>query len=322
MYLLTNTYTIFTWSLLDKFIDNKFKWLIRVETIVIMRPQLLKISPGPSISFSARADSKPYLNNNWHYHPEIELIHVIQGEGTLFAGDSTIRFNAGDLILIGSQLPHYWRFDEVYSQENPLPSFIELTQFCDDFWGKEFLALPENQQIRALFEKAKRGLVPSKEASITAKESLHKLIHAKGTERILFLIELLTVLSRDTNPHYISFSSSFELDASENERINNIYNYALTHFKQKIYLKDVAAVANLATNSFCRYFKLRTRKSFSVFIIEIRVGYACKLLAERRLSIKEICYQCGFSSFTNFNKQFKSLKGMQPNEYRKLMGFG
>jgi len=286
-----------------------------------MRPQLLKITSGPAISFSARRDAKPYLNNNWHYHPEIELIHVIKGEGTLFAGDTTIRFSDGNLILLGSQLPHYWRFDEVYTQDNPIPSVIELTQFCEDFWGKEFLTLPENQNIRTLFERARRGIVISEEVSAEAKEALNKLISAKGSERLLYLIQLLTILSRVTNPDYISIAYSFEFDFSESERINAIYNYSLSNFRKKIYLKEVAAVANLATNSFCRYFKSRTRKSYSVFIIELRVGYACKLLSEKRLSIKEICFESGFNSFTNFNKQFKGLKGMQPNEFRKRMGY-
>lgn len=286
-----------------------------------MRPQLLKITSGPSISFSARQDAMPYVNNNWHYHPEVELIHVMKGEGTLFAGDTSIRFSPSNLILIGSQLPHYWRFDDAYTQEQPLPSLIELTQFCDDFWGKDFLSLPENQAIRKLLERAKRGMVVSDEVAVLAKQILTQLILSEGTERLICLMQLLQVLSKDHQPNYISSANHFEFVSSENERINAIYNYALTHFKQKIYLKDVAAVANLATNSFCRYFKSRTRKSFSVLIIELRVGYACKLLAEKSMSIKEICFESGFNSFTNFNKQFKLLKGMQPNEYRKRMGF-
>jgi AraC-like DNA-binding protein len=286
-----------------------------------MRPQLLKITSGPSISFSARQDAMPYVNNNWHYHPEVELIHVMKGEGTLFAGDTSIRFSPGNLILIGSQLPHYWRFDDAYTQDQPLPSLIELTQFCDDFWGKEFLSLPENQAIKKLLNRAKRGMIVSEEIGLLAKVVLHQLILAQGTERLIQLMQLLQILATDNEPNYISSSNHFEFVSSENERINAIYNYALNHFKKKIYLKDVAAIANLATNSFCRYFKSRTRKSFSVFIIELRVGYACKLLAEKRMSIKEICFESGFNSFTNFNKQFKLLKGMQPNEYRKRMGF-
>ena len=286
-----------------------------------MRPQLLKITSGPSISFSARKDSKPYINNNWHYHPEVELIHIIQGEGTLFAGDTSIRFKDGDLILIGSQLPHYWRFDEAYTQENPIPSSIELTQFCEDFWGKDFLALPENINIVKLFEKAKRGMVIPEASAQECKDLLSALVSAQESERLYFLIKLLTSLSRIAKPEFISDTTSFEFEYAENERINAIYNYALAHFKNKIYLKDVASVANLATNSFCRYFKSRTKKCFSAFIIELRIGYACKLLSEKRKSIKEICFESGFNSFTNFNKQFKLMKGMQPNEYRKRMGF-
>lgn len=284
-----------------------------------MRPQLLKITSGPSISFSARTDNKPYINNNWHYHPEIELIHVIEGEGTLFAGDTSIRFNEGDLILLGSQLPHYWRFDEIYTQKNPKSSLIELTQFCEDFWGNDFLRLPENKNIIRLFERAKRGMVISKTISSKAKLVLSKLIKATGSDRIALLINLLTTLSKESNPNYISLTHNFDFDSSENDRINAIYNYSLNNFKRNIYLKDVAAIANLSTNSFCRYFKSRTKKSYSVFIIELRIGYACKLLAEKNLSIKEICFSSGFNTFTNFNKQFKALKGMQPNEFRKRM---
>lgn len=286
-----------------------------------MRPQLLKITSGPTISFSAREDAKPYVNNNWHYHPEVELIHVIKGEGTLFAGDTTVRFKDGNLILLGSQLPHYWRFDDAFTQENPLPSFIELTQFCEDFWGKDFLNLPENKNIKTLFERAKKGIVISDEIASEAKMILNKLIQANGSERLFYLIKLLTIISKTTTYQYISSTHSFEFEASENERLNAIYNYALTHFKDKIYLKDVATVANLATNSFCRYFKSRTRKSFSLFIIELRVGFACKLLSEKKMSIKEICFASGFNNFTNFNKQFKALKGIKPNEYRKQMNF-
>lgn len=285
-----------------------------------MRPLLLKITSNPSISFSARKEDKPYINNNWHYHPEIELIHVMKGEGTLFAGDTSIRFQEGHLILLGSQLPHYWRFDDMYTQKNPIPSLIELTQFCDNFWGNDFLALPENKNICKLFDRAKRGMVVSDKIASKAKISLSKLINASGSERLVYLMQLLTILSKETNPNYISFTHSFEFDSSENDRINAIYNYSLSHFKRKIYLKDVASIANLSTNSFCRYFKSRAKKSYSVFIIELRVGYACKLLAEKNLSIKEICFASGFNTFTNFNKQFKTLKGMQPNEYRKRMG--
>lgn len=286
-----------------------------------MRPKLLKITSEPTISFSARKDSKPYVNNNWHYHPEIELIHVIKGEGTLFAGDSSIRFRDGDLIFIGSQLPHYWRFDDIYTEVNPVPSLIELVQFCENFWGVDFLNLPENKSLVQLFEKAKRGLIFQNPTASFAKKTLTQLIASKDSERLYHLIKLLTLLARSRNSIYISSSTQFECESSENERINAIYNYSLSHFKQKIYLKEVASIANLATNSFCRYFKKRTKKSYSAFIIELRVGYACKLLSENKMSIKEICFESGFNSFTNFNKQFKGIKGIPPNEYRKKMNF-
>jgi len=284
-----------------------------------MKPILLKITSGPAISFSARSDRKSYRNNNWHYHPEFELIHIIKGEGTLFAGDGIHHFKNGDLVFIGSHLPHYWRFDDIYRSGNPAASYIELTQFREDFWGKDFLTIPENQKIASLLEKAKKGMVFRGPKTTQAKNILSALIAASETKRIILLLELLIAISGCKKFSFISSSYHGNNTSSQTERINTIYNYTLQHFQSDISLRDVAALTNLTTNSFCRYFKSCTRKSYTQFVAELRIGHACKLLSEGKKSIKEICYDSGFNSFTNFNRQFKKMKGIQPNEYRKML---
>jgi transcriptional regulator GlxA family with amidase domain len=113
----------------------------------------------------------------------------------------------------------------------------------------------------------------------------------------------------------IGFRHDFE--AAENDRINNIYNYSISNFKRKIQLADVAEIAKVSPNSFCRYFKSRTGKTYSQFINEIRVGTACKLLIENRISVKEICYQSGFHNFASFHKYFKEITGKSPLNYQK-----
>jgi AraC-like DNA-binding protein len=283
-----------------------------------MKPQLLKISSGPAISFTARQIDHPYLNSSWHYHPEIELLHVIEGEGTLLVGDAIMQFKAGDVLLIGAHLPHYWRFYENYIGNNALPAQVAYVQFCDNFWGKDFLLLPENNAIKLLLDKAKRGMYIQGATAAKTIQWLSKLIVSEQTERIIVLLQLLHLLAASTE--FSLLSSVYQeqhFEAIENERINVVYKYLLTHFKNKIYLHQVAAIANLTPNSFCRFFKAKTKKSFSLFLIEIRVGYACKLLLENNLSIKQICYASGFNSFTNFNKQFKSVTGKLPSSYQK-----
>ncbi len=284
-----------------------------------MKPILLKITSGPAVSFSARADDKSYKNNNWHYHPEFELIHVVKGAGTLFAGDGIHHFKAGDLVFIGSFLPHYWKFDPPYTASSPVKSYIELTQFREDFWGKGFLAIPENQKIVTLLEKSKKGMVFRGSKTTPAKNLLTELIAASDTKRIVFLLELLISLADFKKSVFISSAYHSDNVFTQSERINKIYNYTLHHFRTTIYIKDVAKLANLTTNSFCRYFKSCTRKSYTQFIAELRIGHACKLLSEGRMSIKETCYESGFNNITYFNRLFKKLKGMQPAEYRKMI---
>lgn len=284
-----------------------------------MKPILLKISSGPAISFSARSDDKSYKHNNWHYHPEFEIIHVKKGAGTLFAGDGIHHFKSGDLICIGSYLPHYWKFDAEYICSPRTKSYIELTQFREDFWGKDFLIIPENQKIANFLEKCKKGLVFRGEKPAEAKRLLSALLEAAGTRRIIILLELLTNLA-DSKSVY-SISSAYHSDNlfTQSERLNTIYNYTLEHYKSKIYIKEIAERTNLTENSFCRYFKSSTRKSYTQFVTELRIGHACKLLSEGKKSIKEACYESGFNNITNFNRVFKKLKGMQPSEYRSSL---
>jgi AraC-like DNA-binding protein len=108
-----------------------------------------------------------------------------------------------------------------------------------------------------------------------------------------------------------------ELVEAESDRVNAIYDYSLKNYKRKIQLEEIAAVANISPNSFCRYFKSRTRKTYSQFLIEIRVGQACKLLIENNLSIKQLCYESGFNNFTSFHKYFKMITGKSPLNYQK-----
>lgn len=284
-----------------------------------MRPVLLKITSGPAISFSARSDHRSYRNNHWHYHPECELIHMVKGEGTLFAGDGIHYFKDGDLVLIGSHLPHYWRFDDRYTITNPVSSYIELTQFRDDFWGKDFLTIPENQPIATLLKKARLGMVLKGPRSARAKELLSSLLAASGPGRVILLLELLVCLSECKKTELISSPYHGYEAFSETHRINTIYDYTLRHFRSNIYIKEIAALTNLTPNSFCRWFKTCTRKSYTQFVVELRIGHACKLLSEGKKSVKEICYACGFNTFTNFNRQFKKMKGVQPSEYRKMV---
>ncbi|WP_257667780.1 AraC family transcriptional regulator [Parapedobacter tibetensis] len=284
-----------------------------------MKPQLLKVSTGPAHSFSVRRDTVPYANNRWHYHREIELIHFERGWGTQFIGDSIRNFASGDMVLIGSNLPHYWSFDSSYfDRDGREEADVRVAHFNDDFWGVDFLDLPENTNIKLLLQNAKQGMAVYGAVRMRVCSILEELLVTEGTKRIILLIEALTAIAQAKDIQLlssVSFNPHFQ--RGEKDRINNIYDFALDHFKQRISLDEIAEVAGMSSNAFCRYFKSRTGKTFSQFLIELRVGHACKLLIENNLNVKQICYESGFYNFAGFHKYFKQITGKSPLNYQR-----
>ncbi|HWZ36321.1 MAG TPA: helix-turn-helix domain-containing protein [Mucilaginibacter sp.] len=286
-----------------------------------MKPQLLKVSNDLVHSFSSRQDKVPYINNHWHYHPEVELIYFRQGNGTRFIGDSIQHFQSGDVYLVGSNLPHYWRFDNSYFEdEQNNHADVSVIHFNENFWGDSFLQLPENTVIRNILEKSKYGIKINGDDRGLLGRLIEATVKAEGPQKIMLLMESLMRIGSAKQVEVISsIGSRVDFATSENDRINAIYNYSIANFKRKIQIEEMAEVANISPNSFCRYFKSRTSKTYLQFINEIRVGHACKLLIENKMNLKQICYESGFHNFTSFHKYFKSITGKSPLVYQKTV---
>ncbi|UOE47567.1 AraC family transcriptional regulator [Mucilaginibacter sp. SMC90] len=285
-----------------------------------MKPLLLKVSADPAHSFSVRHDMLPDINNRWHCHPELELIYFTKGGGTQFIGDSIKQFEAGDMVLVGSNLPHYWRFDDVHfgNSGDQVPVDTIVVHFCENFWGDQFLQLPENKLIKVLLERSKRGLQITGETKKQVADTLATMLNTDGAERIIMLLKALNTIAGSSPLNYLtSIGFKYDHNESESDRLNNIYEYSVRNFRKKIYLEEIADIAGVSANSFCRYFKSKTRKTYSQFVIEIKVGYACKLLIENKLNIKQLCYDSGFNNFSTFHKHFKQVTGKSPLMYQK-----
>ncbi|MET0636797.1 MAG: helix-turn-helix transcriptional regulator [Chitinophagaceae bacterium] len=283
-----------------------------------MKPQLLKVSSGPACSFSIRQDNVPFINNHLHYHQEVELIYIKEGSGTRLIGDSIQTFSSGDVILVGANLPHFWSFDQRYFDDQTERPDIYVAHFCENFWGNEFLEIPENLPLKQLLQTAKRGICLNGPARDLVGMVLEKMLTADGPRRILLLHEALLTIAEAKNITTLSSVSFYpDMKESENDRINRVYQYSMANYKKKILLEEIAAVAYISPNSFCRYFKSKTKKTYSSFLIEIRVGIACKLLIENKISIKQICYESGFFNFASFHKYFKQITHKTPLSYQR-----
>jgi AraC-like DNA-binding protein len=284
-----------------------------------MRPQLLNVPHQPEHSFSVRRDVVPYFYNRWHYHPNVELVHIEKGSGTQFIGDRIEPFAEGDVLLIGSNLPHYWRCDDPYFEANgTLQAIATVVHFKEECLGSQFLELPESRAIKALLETAKHGLRLQGATRLAVATTLLQLLNAKGFDRIILLLTILNTIAHSTDYSLLAkanpFTVSIEVDT---ERINRIFAYTLKNFQRPITLEEISEVATMSPNSFCRYFKQHNRKTYSQFLTELRVGKACSLLQENKISVAQVCYESGFNSFSNFNKYFKAIMGMSPIKYQQ-----
>lgn len=285
-----------------------------------MKPHFHKIPSTLQSSFSIRHDIKPDFGNTWHYHPELELHYVIKGEGVRFIGDNISNFTPDEMILLGENLPHTWRCKDEYFQNNPdLHVEAMVIQFLPDCLGKNLLSLPEAYLIPKLFEKAKSGMVITGKAKDKLAELMRSSIEATNLDRIIILLSILKTLAEtDEYSTIVNGKNTFyQSNESETLRINKICTYTMTNYKNDITLEEIASLSNLSITSFCRYFKLMTKKTYYDFLIEIRVSHACRFLIESKLPTEMICFDCGFNNVSNFYRHFKKVTGMTPLDYKR-----
>ncbi len=284
-----------------------------------MKPHLLKIPLQPEHSFNVRYDAVPHFYDKWHYHAEAELVYIIKGSGWQFIGDTMHHFKPGDLILLGANLPHLWRSDEQFlEKDSKLRVEAIVIHFLPDCFGETFFRLPENRDIHKLLTEAEKGVRVQPELRPAVAGMMKALLSADTTDRVLLLIKILQAIARSAPLTNICGNGlQFSYNPAETDRLNTIYQYIMDNFSRPITLEQMAQLAHLTPHAFCRYFKLRIKKTFSRFLLEVRIGHACKLLAETDKTVAAVCYECGFNNFSNFNRHFKTIRGVSPLAYRK-----
>ncbi|MFY0653288.1 MAG: helix-turn-helix domain-containing protein [Cyclobacteriaceae bacterium] len=288
-----------------------------------MKAKLLDKSTLQNKSFNLEFHDYPYFLKMWHYHEELEMSLIEESNGAIFIGDGISNFDCGDFILIGKNLPHLFQNDEKFFLKNPkIRAKALVTHFREDFLGKEFFQIPEMYGIRQLFDRASRGIRfygPSIENIRSEYRSLYK---KNDFERIPEIIKLLNDLSRIKDYELISsvgYLESFE--KGKDSKLDKIYSYIYENFKSDINLEVVASIANMNPSAFSRYFKRMNKKTFSQFLNQVRIGYACKMLIDDNYNIAQVCYASGYNNISNFNKQFKAITDMTPSEYLEKFNF-
>jgi AraC-like DNA-binding protein len=278
-------------------------------------PALEVITPsfGSSFSFSKYIENANNKSHLWHYHPEIELVYVNGGSGKRQIGSHISYYTDGDLILIGSYLPHCGFTNEQTGNKNET-----VIQMQPDFLGNNFFEVPEMKNIQNLFNQAKAGIAFEGETKKAIGKKIEVMEKQAPFDKLLTMLSILNELEISNEYKILNADGfSMELQTQDNDRINVVFNYVKDHFHEPITLEEVSNLVSMTEPSFCRYFKKITNKTFTMFVNEYRLVHASKLLAEKPMSITEICYESGFNNFSHFNKSFKAYTGKNASQYRQ-----
>lgn len=272
------------------------------------------IQPTFGSSFYIKQFNQQLQNKTpvWHFHPEIELVCVNNGSGRRHVGQHLSYFANGDLLLLGSNLPHFGFTDRLTG--NAAETIIQMKP---DFLGDTFFSIPEMRPIQLLFERAKMGIVFTGKTKDELSPEIHQLIDYDPRSRLIHLLSILNQLA--VSPEYTLLNSkgiALEVGAQDSDRMNKVFDFVRENFQHPIPLEQIADLASMTEPSFCRFFKKKSGKHFTQFVNEYRLVHASKLLSEGSTSISEICLMSGFNNFSYFNKSFKRFTGKSPSAYR------
>lgn len=267
--------------------------------------------------------------NNYHEHPEMEFLYIKEGLGSLLINNTVHEVQSGQFIIVGRNVPHMFKFEK-HTYQNPLmkqgqvnlPLKLLTLHFDPEVTGRSFLRLPENALFNQLAEQAAKGIVMYGDTKKLIIDTMYSIPNAPAHRQLLLILELLTEAALSTEKSFLSDAPKNITQTIEDEkRLTKVYLYTLNNFKRTIKLKEIADIVYMVPNAFCRFFKLRTNKSYFEFLMEIRIKQACKLLKEEDYSVVIVCYESGFSNLSNFNRHFKQITGKTPLEYRKSAHF-
>ena len=287
-----------------------------------MKAQFQKIIINEGLSFIAKKLEFPHFDSDFHFHPEYELKYVLESKGKRFVGDSVENFQEGDLVLLGPNIPHYWKNDPEYFESDNLRASAFLIMFSKEFLGNDFFSLPEMASVKNLLDMAIGGI---RFTNIDKDSILLKMAQATSGETPISIISLLDILYQLTKAEihplltetFVAELPLLQYSSHSIKRLQDVHEYVIDNFHNKIQIEDVAGIANMTTFAFCKYFKKSTKKTFMAFLSELRICHAKRLLIEKQeLSISDICYVSGFENLSNFNRRFKAITSMTPKEFR------
>ena len=279
------------------------------------RPQLeiLPTGAAQALVFKIDRDVWPV----YHYHPEFDILLSLKDHaGEYISGDHVGRLAEGTLIMNGPNIPHALHSGIPDERDWSRPS-LAVVQFSRDSIGADLFHKIEMQPIREFLDEAKFGFEFHGETAKEAAGMILAMEEQSSLERLLQLLRLLRFLgaSEEKTP-LASPAFSPSLRERDISRLDEVLDFLRRNKFETVTLEDAAAVAKMSPKSFCRFFKANTGKTLVAYLTELRIGEVCLQLLETDRSVSEIAFDCGFNNLSNFNRRFRSVKGMTPRQFR------
>lgn len=284
----------------------------------IMHEQL-NISGNNTIKLKWR--ESPHFTYPRHYHNEIEIIYVIQSYGNRYVGDSIEPFAEGDLVMLGRNLPHYWKNHAAFYKGDPaLQVRAMVIHFPETIIKSENADFPEFRNIRDLIKRSERGIQFLEPIISQVAKRLDILFKLSGLERYIELLKILEIMATGEDYKLLaSPGSEKSLPKRIDHRLEKVLNYLNKNFAEEQHLAELGLLVGMNDAAFCRFFKAGTSKTIVEYLHDLRIGHACKLLIEKDKTISEIAFECGFNNISNFNRVFKRKTNNTPSSYMKQM---
>ncbi len=283
-----------------------------------MARQPAEVAPQDTTHLTVQWCRGEEMTHRLHSHPQLELVWIRRSEGTRIIGNNVDDFSANEILLIGSNTPHaFVHKEKPASAGGQLREEMLVIRFDDRFLGDTFLSLPEMSDVRNLFTMAAQGILVTEQGKKALIPLLGKIAASEGFERVMLLLTVFRNLTEKGNFRVlVNEGFIFQERMDYDNRISKIIDYTARNYHQSIKIDEVADMVSLTKESFCRYFRSQTHKTYKIFLMEFRIRQACRMLTENKKSISEIGSCCGYENLSNFYHQFKKIVKQSPLEYK------
>ncbi len=292
---------------------------MQVQNYAAMEPVCFRVPRQLEQTIRVEYWELPFFYRPYHFHKECQLSYILNSSGSVYISNSCVSFKKGDLFLLGKNLPHVFRSENSAEGETQSENPARAISVFFDY--DQFMALlgqlPEARKVMDLLADSKYGIKSSVEKGSLLEKWMLSMNNAQGFDQVIAMIKTLTLLTDSKSMQYISPSSIPIKDPLDGKRLDQVFNFIQDNYEKPIALEDVAAQINMTPSAFCRFFKKKTQKTFTNYLIETRIAKACRLLIQNDNTVSETCFESGYNSTSNFHRHFRRITGLSPNEYKK-----